>query len=54
MTHIVEVAVTPAPASNASGVDESVQPCPVMYWQRGRCVATAVQIEAYAQATGGK
>jgi hypothetical protein len=35
--------------SNAPAVDESVQPCPVRFWKRGRCTATEAQIDQYAQ-----
>jgi hypothetical protein len=61
VTRIVEVVVTATPdiqgfpAPDAAGflnapvyVDEDVQPCPVKYWKRGRCVANDTQIEAYA------
>jgi hypothetical protein len=57
VTHIVEatvevpVIVTATPdiaGFQDAGIDESVQPCPIKYWKRGRCVATDAQIEAYA------
>jgi hypothetical protein len=39
-------------AAPASGVDESVQPCPVPYWVDGRCIATQQQLDDYAAQEG--
>ena len=61
VTRIVEIVTTPTPAIQgfdtpelppASGIDESIQPCPVIYWRNGQCVATQQQIDDYA-AQGG-
>lgn len=53
-TVVVVVTATPdiqgfsAPAESVPQVDESVQPCPVIYWRGGRCTATQAQLDAYA------
>ena len=56
VTRIVEVVVTATPAiqgfDTQPAIDESVQPCPVIYWRNGRCVATQQQLDDYA-AQGG-
>lgn len=51
VTRIVEVVITPTPdiqGFSAPAIDESAQPCPARFWKRGRCTATAAQIEQYA------
>lgn len=56
VTRVVEVVITPTPAiqgfDTQPAIDESVQPCPVIYWRNGRCVATQQQLDDYA-AQGG-
>jgi hypothetical protein len=51
-TRIVEVVITPTPDiagfPSAPVIDESAQPCPILYWKRGRCIATQAQIEQAA------
>lgn len=42
------VTATPDVVGFEPAIDESVQPCPARFWKRGRCTATAAQIEAYA------
>lgn len=50
VVQLVEATTTPQPAKIGAGaVDESTQPCPVIYWRKGRCIATDAQIGAYAQ-----
>lgn len=56
VTRIVEIVTTPTPAiqgfDTQPAIDESIQPCPVIYWRNGQCVATQQQIDDYA-AQGG-
>lgn len=52
----VEVVVTTTPAPEivgfqSAGVDESVKPCPIKFWKRGRCVATDAQMQDASEVT---
>lgn len=52
-TRVVIVTATPLPTPDIqgfqdSGIDESVQPCPIKFWKRGRCVANDATVESYA------
>lgn len=40
--------MTPDVQGFSMSIDEGPEPCPAPFWKRGRCTATAAQIEAYA------